>query len=184
MKKSTLIKLIAVVLCTFYLITGCSTGNKTQKEKVDLASLSMDELIAKAKDEGVIESVGMPDDWANWKDSWDAITKKYGIKHYDTDMSSAEEIAIFKAEANSPTKDIGDVGHAYSKIAIQEDVLQGYKPSTWDSIPDWAKDPDGRWILSYTGTVAFTSNINLTGGAAPTSWADIHEGNYMVSPAM
>jgi putative spermidine/putrescine transport system substrate-binding protein len=73
------------------------------------------------------------------------------------------------------------VGHAYGKIAIAEDVVQGYKPSTWASIPDWAKDPEGRWILSYTGTMAWAINTNLTGGRIPRTWKELKEGNYKVS---
>jgi putative spermidine/putrescine transport system substrate-binding protein len=161
------------------ILGGCS--GKKQTETVDLASLSMDELIAKAKAEGHIESVGMPDDWADWGSSWKALNEKYGLTHFDTDMSSAEEVSIFKAEKDSPTKDIGDVGHAYGKVAINEDVVQGYKPSTWNSIPDWAKDPEGRWILSYTGTMAWAINTNLTGGKVPRTWKELKEGNYKVS---
>ncbi len=53
----------------------------------------LDDLIEKARKEGVVNSVGMPDDWANWEATWKAITAKYGLKHTDTDMSSAEELA-------------------------------------------------------------------------------------------
>ena len=35
----------------------------------------------------------MPDSWANWKDTWADLEKIYGLKHMDTDMSSAQEIA-------------------------------------------------------------------------------------------
>jgi putative spermidine/putrescine transport system substrate-binding protein len=161
------------------LVLGCS--GKKETVVVDLGSLTLDELIAKAREEGHVESVGMPDDWADWGSSWKALSEKYGFTHFDTDMSSAEEIQIFKAEEDSPTKDIGDVGHAYGKIAISEEVVQGYKPSTWDSIPDWAKDPEGRWILSYTGTMAWAVNTSLSGGKIPTTWKELKAGTYKVS---
>ena len=38
-------------------------------EGVDLNSYTLDEIIAKAMEEGHVESVGMPDSWANWGDS-------------------------------------------------------------------------------------------------------------------
>jgi putative spermidine/putrescine transport system substrate-binding protein len=170
--------LLAVVLVSTPLFAG---GTKQAAATVDLASLSLEQIIAGAKKEGHIESVGMPDDWADWGSSWKALNQKYGLTHFDTDMSSAEEVQIFKAEMDSPTKDIGDVGHAYGKIAIAEGVVQGYKPSTWSSIPDWAKDPDARWILSYTGTMAWAVNTNLTGGKIPTTWKELKEGTYKVS---
>jgi putative spermidine/putrescine transport system substrate-binding protein len=168
------------VFCIVLALGGCAKKKEAAKT-VDLNSLTLDQLIEGAKKEGHVESVGMPDDWADWGSSWQALKTKYGLSHFDTDMSSAEEVQIMKAEVDSPTKDIGDVGHAYGKIAIQEDVVQGFKPSTWDSIPDWAKDPQGRWILSYTGTMAWAINTNLTGGKIPTTWKELKEGNYKVS---
>ena len=188
MKRSAKTKLLALVLAVMLLAVGCSGGSSSSSSEAEEAAplnlndLTLDELIAKAKEEGTIESVAMPFDWANWGESWDTIEEKYGITHYDTDMSSAEEIAMFKAEADSPTKDIGDVGHAYGLIAIEEDVVQGYKPSTWDSIPDWAKDPEGRWIVSYTGTNCFVTNTAVTDGFIPQTWEDIKNGDFSVSP--
>ena len=102
----------------------------------------------------------MPDDWANWKSSWESISNTYGLEHDDTDMSSAEELSMFDSEKDSPTKDIGDVGQAFGPTAIDMDVVQPYKASTWDSIPDWAKDPDGNWTISYLGTMGALVNTN------------------------
>ncbi len=31
-----------------------------------------------ARSEGQVNSVGMPDSWADWKDTWHDITTKYG----------------------------------------------------------------------------------------------------------
>lgn len=84
--------------------------------ELDLNALSVEELETKAKEEGHVETVGMPDTWANWKDTWDALEKDYGITQADTDMSSAEEIALFEQEKNSPTKDLGDVGQMLSDL--------------------------------------------------------------------
>lgn len=75
-------------------------------------------LIEAAKKEGVINSVAMPDTWANWKDTWDDLARLYSLKHSDTDMSSAQEIAKFKAEKKNATADIGDVGQSFGRIAF------------------------------------------------------------------
>ena len=50
-----------------------------------------------------------------------------GLKHTDTDMSSAEEIAKFEAEKDKPTADIGDVGIAFAPVAVEKGVAQPYK---------------------------------------------------------
>ncbi len=133
-----------------------------------------------ARAEGEVNSVGMPDSWANWKDTWQDLQNKYGLKHMDTDMSSAQEIAKFAAEKDNATADIGDVGAAFGPIAVQQGVTQAYKPSTWEQVPDWAKDKDGHWLLAYTGSIAFIVNKQLV-KEAPTSWAELKNGKYKVA---
>jgi len=133
-----------------------------------------------AKSEGQINSVGMPDSWANWKETWADITSKYGIQHRDTDMSSAQELAKFAAEKSNSSADIGDVGAAFGPVAVQKGLAQPYKPSTWDQVPTWAKDPDGNWMLAYTGTIAFIVNKDQVKDV-PHSWADLKKGKYMVT---
>ena len=133
-----------------------------------------------ARAEGAVNSVGMPDSWANWKDTWVDLEKLYGLKHMDTDMSSAQEIAKFAAEKDNASADIGDVGAAFGPIAVQQGVTQAYKPSTWEQIPSWAKDADGHWMLAYTGSIAFIVNKQLVKDV-PKSWADVKAGKYRVA---
>ena len=122
----------------------------------------------------------MPDTWANWVETWTEIEEQYGIKHSDTDMSSAEELALFANEANDATKDIGDVGQSFGPVAEEQGVTLPYKTSYWDSIPDWAKDDDGDWIIGYYGTITFITNTDLV-EKAPTSWQDVLEGDYTLT---
>lgn len=135
-----------------------------------------------ARAEGAIYSVGMPDGWANWKDTWLQLTEKYGLKHSDTDMSSGEEIAKFANEGANATADIGDVGLEFGPIAVARGVTQPYKPTTWDQIPAWAKDADGNWVIGYTGTIAFLIAADVAN--PPASWADLLNGDYKVSIGM
>lgn len=46
----------------------------------------------------------MPDTWANWGETWTELTSLYGLEHTDLDMSSAEEIAMFKRRRNRCNK--------------------------------------------------------------------------------
>jgi len=147
---------------------------------VDLNAATLDEIIEKAKAEGRVESVGMPDTWANWGLSWEGLKADYGIDHADADMSSAEELQMFKTEGENGTKDIGDVGFAFGKQAIEEDLVQGYKTSYWDSVPDWAKAEDGKWMVAYTGCTTFLTNTELV-GTVPKSWEDVKNGDYSVA---
>ncbi|MGG2397569.1 ABC transporter substrate-binding protein [Pseudomonas sp. SH1-B] len=144
------------------------------------AGTDLQALEQAARAEGAVNSVGMPDSWANWKDTWNDLNSKYGLKHSDTDMSSAQEIAKFAAEKDNATADIGDVGAAFGPIAVQQGVTQPYKPSTWEQIPSWAKDADGHWMLAYTGSIAFIVNKQLVKDV-PKSWADLKNGKYRVA---
>lgn len=168
--------LCAALACS--LLAWCAEEGQT--ETVDLNAMSFDEIAEKAKEDGEVNSVGMPDTWANWGETWTEIEEKYGIKHTDTDMSSAEEIALFANEASDATKEIGDVGQSFGPVAEEQGVTLPYKTSYWDSVPDWAKDDDGDWIIGYYGTITFITNKNLV-EEAPTSWQDVLEGNYTLT---
>ncbi len=167
----------ATVILSFSLV-GCSSSE--EETAVDLNALTLDQIIEMAQQEGEVNSVGMPDTWANWVGTWEDITEMYGIEHSDVDMSSGEEIALFEAEGENGTKDIGDVGQAFGPIAEEKGVTQPYMTSYWDEIPDWAKDDDGDWIIAYYGTIAVITNRALV-PVAPTSFEDILNGDYMVS---
>ena len=203
--KKTLIQKAAVLVCvtTSVMLAGCGSSaednQKSEKEasvadsidastqinettSIDLSNLSEEVLVEKAKKEGnKFVTVGMPDDWANWKSSWDAINKKYGIEHEDTDMTSAEELQTFDAEKDDATRDLGDIGMSMTPTAMEMGVVQPYKAATWDSIPDWAKDPDGNWTISYTGTMTFCAISDTVNGKLPTTWEELMDSNYKVS---
>lgn len=194
MTKKTLAVALTAAMCLT--LAGCGGGDKKETKAaetkagettaaaeegaVDLNALTLDEIIEKAKAEGKVESVGMPDSWANWGLTWQDLKDEYAIDHADTDMSSSEELQMFKTEGENGTKDIGDVGFAFGQQAIDEDLVQGYKTSYWDSVPDWAKAEDGKWMVAYTGATTFLTNTEQVENV-PTSWADIKAGDYKVA---
>lgn len=166
-------KRINSVLFIFLIIFGIVGCEKNTTEVKEETPQTIEQIIEKAKKEGKIVSIGMPDDWANWGESWKDYTKKYGVAHIsDKDLSSAEEIALFKAEKDNASADIGDVGFEFVKIAVAEGVTQAYKPSNWDKIPEWAKDKDGNYAVAYTGTIAFIVDKTQV-KEVPTSWEEL-----------
>lgn len=161
-------------------LAGCSNQGSAEKNVEDLNHLSLEELVVKAKEEGEVNSLGMPDSWANWKETWADINEQYHIEHSDTDMSSAEELAKFENEKKNASGDIGDVGIAFGSLAVERDLVLGYKTSYFDDIPEWARDKDGKWVIGYTGTMAFMSD-RKTVKEAPKSWKDIKNGDFKVT---
>lgn len=181
MKRQNVRRTVSLVLACLIVLAFSGCGGKETTEAVDLRTLTLDEIIEKAKEEGRVDSVAMPDNWTHWDYSWAQILEDYGIEHSDVDMSSGEEIALFAAEKDDPTKDIGDVGYGFTSTAMEEGVLQPYKVSCWDELPDWAKDPDGYWTVSYTGNTCFIINDALTGGVVPTSWQELKDSDIVVN---
>lgn len=180
MNRKNFRRLISLLVCAVMLFSLAACGKKPAAATLDLNALTLDQIIEGAKKEGKLESVGMPGSWANWKDTWDGMKTDYGITCTDTDMSSGEEIAMFEAEKSAPTKDIGDVGHKFGPEAKAKGVTQSYKTSYWDSVPDWAKDPDGEWMIAYTGVTTFLTNTDLVKNP-PKSWADVKAGDYKLT---
>ncbi|MBU8880325.1 ABC transporter substrate-binding protein [Bacillus sp. FJAT-29790] len=172
-----------VGVMTISMLAACSS-NSTKETSVEKESnyndLTLAQIEEMAKAEGKVNSVGMPDTWANWVETWDELGAKYNLQHSDTDMSSAEELAKFAAEKNDATADIGDVGIAFGPIAKEQGLTLSYKTSYWDDIPAWAKDDNGDWVVGYTGTMSFITDENNVKNA-PTSWADLKNGNFKVS---
>lgn len=65
MKKRT--KKLALLLGCAAIGVVCVGGcGKKKAEAVDLNSLTLDQITEEAKKEGRVDSVGMPDNWANW----------------------------------------------------------------------------------------------------------------------
>lgn len=177
-KIAIIVAVLAVAAAGFFLM---QYGTEKTTAEIDLNSLSLDQITAGAKKEGRVDSVGMPDSWANWIGTWTDLKDKYGLEHSDVDMSSAEELAIFEAEKENATKDIGDVGQSFGPLAESKGLSKPYKTTHWEDIPAWAKDDNGDWIIAYYGTISIITNRKLVPNP-PKSFADILNGDYMVTP--
>jgi putative spermidine/putrescine transport system substrate-binding protein len=140
---------------------------------------SLSDLASAARKEGKVVSLGMPDDWANWGEIWKAVTAQYGVSHTDTDMSSGEAIEKIIAERNNPSADITEIGIEFAPFVVKKGLSLPYRTTNWDKIPAWARDKDGQWALSYTGTIALL--ISKTVKNPPKTFADLLHGDYKVS---
>jgi putative spermidine/putrescine transport system substrate-binding protein len=76
-----------------------------------------------------------------------------------------------------------DVGLAFGPSAKAEGLLQPYKVSTWDTIPDDQKDPEGYWYGDYYGVLAFEINSDLVKNP-PSDWADLSKPEFKNSVAI
>lgn len=112
----------------------------------------MDALIAAAKEEGTLNVIALPPDWANYGEIISSFEDKYGIKveSAQPDASSQEEInAADQLAGTDRAPDVFDLGQAVALANV--DMFAPYKVETWDDIPETFKHPEGAWVNDYGG---------------------------------
>ena len=60
---------------------------------------------------------------------------------------------------------------------MTEGLFEPYKVSTWDTIPDSAKDANGNWYGDYYGVLSFETNTDVVKNV-PKDWADLLKDEY------
>ena len=160
--------------------TATDTGTEEMSE--------MDALIAAAQAEGMLTTIALPHDWCNYGEMIETFAAKYDIEvnELDPDAGSADELEAIKANQGNTgpqAPDVIDVGFAFGTQAKDESLIQPYKVSTWDSIPDDAKDADGYWYGDYYGVLAFAVNTDVVANV-PQDWPDLLKEEYSGQVAM
>jgi putative spermidine/putrescine transport system substrate-binding protein len=149
---------------------------------------TMDELVAAAKAEGTLTTIALPHDWCGYGAMIEDFKAKYGIEvnELNPDAGSGDEIEAIKANKGNTgpqAPDVIDVGLSFGPSAKADGLLMPYKVSTWDSIPDSAKDADGAWYGDYYGVLAFEVNTDIV-KTVPQDWADLLGADYKNAVAL
>ena len=158
------------------------TGEEAAPAEEEAASGDMEALIAAAQEEGMLTTIALPRDWCNYGEMIDTFAAKYGLEvnELDPNAGSADELEAIRANMNNAgpqAPDVIDVGLAFGPQAKDEGLIQPYKVSTWDTIPDDAKDADGYWYGDYYGVLAFAVNTDQVSNV-PQDWADLLNEEY------
>jgi putative spermidine/putrescine transport system substrate-binding protein len=141
------------------------------------------ELIEAAKKEGMLTTIALPHDWCGYGEVIAAFKKKYPeitVNELNPDAGSADEVEAIKANKDNKgpqAPDVVDVGLAFGPQMKAEGLLQPYKVSTWDEIPDNIKDAEGYWYGDYYGVMSFLVNKDLVANT-PKDWADLLKPEY------
>ena len=150
---------------------------------------AMDDLVKAAKAEGQLTTIALPHDWCGYGAVIDAFKKKYPeitVNELNPDAGSGDEVEAIRANKDNKgpqAPDVIDVGLSFGPSAKQEGLLMPYKVSTWDSIPDSAKDADGHWYGDYYGVLSFMVNKDLV-KESPKDWGDLLKPDYANAVAM
>lgn len=170
--RKTSLKIAAVAVAFGLALTGCGGdkgGTPAADSKAKTATSAadvggMEELIKLAKEEGSINVIALPDDWANYGEMKKAFSEKYGIKVNSIlpDASSKEEIdAADKTKGTDKAPDVFDLGSAVALASI--DHFAPYQVEVWDKIPAEHKESTGLWVHDYTGIMAVGYNATKFG---------------------
>jgi len=137
----------------------------------------MDALVAAAKQEGTLNVIALPPDWANYGQVISAFTAKYGIKvaSAQPDAASQDEInAADQQKGTTRAPDVFDLGQAVALANLAK--FAPYQVSTWSTIPDQLKDPNGTWVNDYGGYMSI--GFNTAKVPAPTGVKDLLKPEY------
>ncbi|MBC7313604.1 MAG: ABC transporter substrate-binding protein [Rhizobium sp.] len=141
------------------------------------------ELIEAAKKEGMLTTIALPHSWCGYGDVIAGFKAKYPeikVNELNPDAGSADEVEAIKANKDNKgpqAPDVVDVGLAFGPQMKSEGLLQPYKVSTWDEIPDTIKDAEGYWYGDYYGVLSFVVNKDLVKNT-PADWADLLKPEY------
>ena len=149
---------------------------------------SLASLVAAAKKEGQLTIIAVPHDWCGYGAIIEGFKATYGLKvnELNPDAGSGDEIEAVKSNKGNKgpqAPDVLDVGLSFGPSAKAEGLLQPYKVSTWDTIPDDQKDPEGYWYGDYYGVLAFEINADIV-RKAPADWADLQAPEYKGAVAL
>lgn len=141
---------------------------------------TVEEIAAKAKEEGQVNLIALPDTWANYKGILESFRSTYGIEApvMNPDASSADELTAVETLRGQPDMpEVFDIGPSFIEPAKQAGYLEQYKTTNWDEIPEALKDPEGYWVGSYYGVMAIASNATIV-ESVPQTWEDLKKPDY------
>ncbi|MFE6129318.1 ABC transporter substrate-binding protein [Streptomyces sp. NPDC056437] len=175
----------AAGLLALLILSACTETPKTTRVKPSVATSAeeaggMSKLIAAAKDEGALNTIALPRDWANYGGLIDGFEKKYEIEVTvdDPQGSSQDEIdAITKSGKSADAPDVIDVGDTFARTAARQNLLAPYRVAAYDSLPASQKDGEARWYNNYGGYISIGCDANRV-KPCPRTFADLLDPRY------
>ena len=133
----------------------------------------MDALIEAAQEEGTLNVIALPPDWANYGEMLDTFSEKYDIEINSANptapaRTSSTPWRARRARTAPPTSSTSAPPSPGRPQA--QDLLAPYQVETWDEIAEDQKDPDGHWVNDYGGYISIGCNASVI-AECPTSFA-------------
>ncbi|GAB2445430.1 extracellular solute-binding protein [Nocardioides hungaricus] len=112
----------------------------------------MDGLVKAAQEEGELNVIALPPDWANYGNIIAAFQDKYGITVNSAQPNAASQDEINAANQLAGSDRAPDVFDLGQSVALANtDMFAPYQVERFDEIPAEFKDPNGAWVNDYGG---------------------------------
>jgi len=184
---STITAAVAGATAITLLGAGCAPPAKTADPAASTSGAAtwtsaqgaggMDALVDAAKKEGTLNVIALPPDWANYGTIISSFESKYGIKVDSAQPDAASQDEINAADQQKGTDRAPDVFDLGQSVALANTAkFAPYQVSTWSTIPDELKDPNGTWVNDYGGYMSI--GYNTAKVPAPTGVKDLLKPEY------
>ncbi|MFF4607356.1 ABC transporter substrate-binding protein [Streptomyces sp. NPDC001339] len=166
-------------------LSACGDTPTATPEKPSLATSAehvggMDALVAAAKDEGTLNAIALPRDWAGYGALLDGFERKYGIdvRVENPQGSSQSEIdAVKRNRGRASAPDVIDVGDTFAQDAARKQLLAPYQVAAYGSIPENQKDPEAHWYNGYGGYISIGCDATRV-HTCPQTFSDLVKPEY------
>ncbi|MGW8556650.1 ABC transporter substrate-binding protein [Streptomyces tubercidicus] len=168
-------------------LSACGADASTNAEGESAATAisaedfgGMDALVKAAKEEGTLNAIALPRDWANYGALIDGFEKKYGIKVKveNPDGASQDEInAVTSRKGQDRAPDVLDLGSSFAYSAAQKGLLAQYMVTRFIDIPDGQKDGMSRWYNGYGGYISIGCDADRVKNC-PTTFKELLKPEY------
>jgi len=156
-RQSLTMKLAGLILFTLSLIlfVGCRSSNQDSQHKLLIYTPHGQDMLR--------------DFVARYKQLHPEVDVQF------LDMGSREVLERLRAERNRPQADLWwGAAHTTFQTAADENLLQPYRPSWADKVPDFARDSQDRWYGTYeTPEVIVYNSDAVRAEDAPKDWDDV-----------
>ncbi len=167
LKRAGALGLSGTALTAFLEACGGTTTTGSTPAAIPVGPIDMQTLTSNAKKEGQLQAIGIPPEWADYKDILAGYTKNYGINiayQAEAEFTSAQELEVFKNSVKHPHGDIGDVGLKFGPTSVKQGLVTPRTPRATgvpsimgrrlsSLIPTWSSS---RQLLSRTCSNQFT----------------------------